>query len=424
MMNCLKKQFLENSCKNELDAIINNTAVIYFSPEGVVLHANDLFLSAIGYSLNEIVGKHHKIFCSEKQTQTSEYSGFWQALSSGNSKSGTFTRYNKNGDKIYLEASYFPVVNKKGKITKVMKVAKDITTIKEILNGKDAILSALDKSLAVIEFSPNGVIINANKNFLNVVGYQLSDITGKHHKIFCDDAFSKLSSAFWSELAKGQFKSGRFKRIGKQGNELWLEATYNPIIDEEGKVIKVIKFATYITDRIKMAQDVVDMAADISTTTSEITDKAKVVLNEAVDTSHNIANQIMETSGLGQELILQSKNINEIVNLIKRIADQTNILALNAAIEAARAGEAGRGFAVVAEEVRKLAAITGNSTEKISEVVRQNTLLIESIHSQLSSVTRIALHGKASVSEVAAGLSDIESGIKRFVIVIDKMKPE
>jgi methyl-accepting chemotaxis protein len=276
--------------------------------------------------------------------------------------------------------------------------------------------------MAVIEFLPDGQVLTANNNFLTVMNYRLEQVAGKHHRMFCDDEFYRNNNNFWRDLSSGQFKSGRFKRLDSRGNVIWLEASYNPIFDEQGHVYKIIKFASDITERVNATMQAVELAAATSEQTSQIASNAVVVLHDAVETSHQIAKQVQNASTLGGQLMAQSKNINDIVVTIRGIADQTNLLALNAAIEAARAGDAGRGFAVVADEVRKLASRTAEATAEITKVVQNNTGLISQIDGELSSITGIALHGEESINSVASGLEDVGSGVSRFVEMVERLK--
>ncbi|SBS26050.1 Biofilm dispersion protein BdlA [Marinomonas spartinae] len=293
----------------------------------------------------------------------------------------------------------------------------------ESLKNKDAILTALDLSLAVIEFDPKGFILTANRNFLSTVNYTLEEVQGKHHKIFCDDAFYRQHPDFWRSLSEGKFDTGRFKRYSKNGSVLWLEATYNPIFDEDGKVYKVIKFASDITERVNLAFNAADQAVTTSEQTSQVTSNAVQVLESAVQTSKDIAERVHTATQTGSELKVQSKSIVDIVVTIRSIADQTNLLALNAAIEAARAGDAGRGFSVVADEVRNLAGNTADATTEIARVVEQTQKLIAQMDEVLGAVSGIANQGQQSIHEVSQGLTEITSGVARFVDMVDKMKP-
>lgn len=409
--------------ENELNAIRSNIAFISFSPDGHILDANKLFLEAAGYNYTEVVGRHHRMFCSEAYSKSADYLQFWQQLATGQPQTGTFLRRRKDGADLYLQASYFPVPDDSGKVSKVIKIACDVTRDQQLLRDKNAIMSALDKSLAVIEFSPEGQILHANQNFLDTVHYRLEQICGQHHKIFCFDDFYRQHPDFWQKLGSGQLFSGRFERKDAHGQRVWLEATYNPIRDEHGRVYKVIKFASDISARVNAARQAVEVAAATSEETSQITGNAVKVLGEAVATSMQIASQVQQAASNGAQLSLQAKNISDIVTTIRAIAEQTNLLALNAAIEAARAGESGRGFAVVADEVRKLAARTSEATAEIAKVVQINAGLIQTIDQQLSAISGIAAHGQHAVEDVAAGIKDVGQGVANFVAVVEKLKP-
>ncbi|HHQ4709596.1 TPA: methyl-accepting chemotaxis protein [Aeromonas veronii] len=395
-----------------IDAVKVGVATISFTPSGEILEANPLFLSVVGYSEQEVIGKHHRIFCDAHYVQSSSYAQFWEQLRQGHSHSGTYQRFDKQGRELWLEATYFPV-KLDGKVVRVVKIASDITESYQQLSRQKAIISALDRALAIIEFTPKGEIVTANQNFLSCVGYSLSQLKGQHHRLFCDESFYREQPHFWDDLAHGQLKSGLFSRRDSHGNEIWLEATYNPIKDESGKVVKVIKFASEVTERIKRAQAVseaANIAQTISQETTRFAETGSELLAASVAISSAISEQVSRTSGLIGQLNEQSKSIEAIVSTISSIAEQTNLLALNAAIEAARAGDQGRGFAVVADEVRQLAARTSLSTGEIASVVQKNRELTAQITGNINEVATSAQRGKEQIGEVSGVMAQIEQG--------------
>ena len=391
------------------DAVHGSVATITFSPDGTVLAANDLFLNVVGFSASEVVGQHHRIFCDKQYAQSSAYQQFWADLKQGRSRTGVFQRFNRRGEPIWLEATYFPV-KLRGIVTKVIKIAADITEHHLQLLSQQAVVKALDRSLAVIEFTPTGEVLTANANFLNTMGYTLAQVQGKHHRIFCDDHFYQENPHFWEELGRGQFKSGLFCRFNSHGSKVWLEATYNPILDDNRRVVKVIKFASDITERINKSDAVREaamLAHDAARETLSCAERGAGLLASVVDTSSLIASQLTHSIGLINQLNEQSRSIEAIVSTISSIADQTNLLALNAAIEAARAGDQGRGFAVVADEVRQLAARTSLSTDEIAKVVQNNRELTAKVTAEMSDVAGSAELGKQQVGEVNEVMSEI-----------------
>lgn len=370
----------------ELQAIQQHLAMIEFTPEGKILGANQSFLEVVGYREDEVVGEHHRMFCDSDYAKSDEYRQFWQRLAAGEAQSKTFSRVGKAGNKIWLEATYFPVIDN-GQVSKVIKVASDVTKKTDESLETQAIIKALDRSQAVIEFMPDGTILNANQNFLNTVGYSLDDIQGQHHRLFCDDQFYQDNPSFWQDLAQGAYKSGTFERRNSMQQPIWLEATYNPVFDSSGKVIKVIKFATDITHAHKQQQAIKD-ASDMAYQAFEDAEKewveCGVMLDESVAMSAKVTDEVAKAGNLIAELTEHSNRIEETINVIRGISEQTNLLALNAAIESARAGEHGRGFAVVSEEVRKLSQHTHTSTSEIEAVTKTNAELVERAMSYLN----------------------------------------
>ncbi|QVI70304.1 PAS domain-containing protein [Pseudomonas syringae] len=355
-------------------ALEKSMAVIELSLDGKILRANDNFLAAMGYRAEELTTKTHRDFCEPEILRSREYADLWASLKAGKFISGTFKRVGKNGDSVWLEASYNPVIDAQGKVSKVVKYALDVTARVMLENETNSKLAAVDRAMAICEFEPNGNVITANNNFLNVMGYALTEIKGKHHRTFCEPTLvnSQEYTEFWRKLNHGEFIGDQFKRIGKHGRVVWLEATYNPVFDVDGKLYKIVKFASDITQRVeKQEADAhgASRAYHISAETEKVAEQGTLVIQDTAREMRQISENIGASAKLVSQLGDRSEQITAIVNTIRGIADQTNLLALNAAIEAARAGDQGRGFAVVADEVRQLAGRTSGSTTEIAEMI-------------------------------------------------------
>jgi methyl-accepting chemotaxis protein len=251
----LKSQVTELTAK--LAALDKSQAVIEFAMDGTILTANDNFLHAMGYRLEEVKGQHHRIFMDEKEAQSPEYSQFWQQLSRGEFVSAEFKRMGKGHKEIWIQASYNPIFDDSGRPVKVIKFATDITQQKNQSADFEGQIEAIGKSQAVIEFSMDGIIQSANDNFLHALGYSLDEIKGQHHSLFVDPVYKNSDEyrKFWQALNRAEFSTGEYKRIGKGGREIWIQASYNPILDLNGKPVKVVKYATDITSKKLQAVD-------------------------------------------------------------------------------------------------------------------------------------------------------------------------
>jgi methyl-accepting chemotaxis protein len=239
--------------EGKVEAINRAQAVIEFELDGTVVSANENFLRIFGYGLDEIVGKHHRIFCDPGYAASPEYAEFWHKLGRGEYHAAEFKRLAKGGREIWLQASYNPIFDMDGRPFRVVKFATDVTAVKLQNAEFEGKIQAINRSQAVIEFELGGTVITANDNFLRILGYGLDEVVGKHHRIFCDPGYAESPqySEFWQKLGRGEYDAGEFKRIRKDGTEVWLQASYNPIFDMDGRPFKVVKFASDITREVE-----------------------------------------------------------------------------------------------------------------------------------------------------------------------------
>ncbi|MDG4718431.1 MULTISPECIES: methyl-accepting chemotaxis protein [Thalassospira] len=402
----------------QIDAISKAQAVIAFDLDGNILDANDNFLATMGYQLSEIQGKHHRIFVAEDYANSKEYKEFWKQLAAGKHLAAEYQRFGKGGKEVWIQASYNPIMDMSGRPFKVVKYATDITAQKLQAANFAGQIEAIHKSQAVISFEMDGTIRNANPNFLNAMGYSFEEVVGKHHSIFIDpaEAQSPEYEAFWEALRRGEHKVAEFRRIGKGGREVWIQASYNPVVDMNGRPIKVVKYATDITRQIMARRKAKQLAENSSTSAEAVASASEEMLaaiqeiSESMHRSQIAMNDIVsktdEANEVRADLETTSESMAGVVQIIRDLAEQVNLLALNATIEAARAGEAGKGFAVVAGEVKNLANQTARATDEIETQIGAMMNITKRVVASTAGISTSAESVSGYVDSIASAVEE------------------
>jgi methyl-accepting chemotaxis protein len=392
-----------NKLADDMKAISTAQAMISFSPDGTILHANENFLKTLGYTLDEIVGKHHRMFCDEAIRTSPDYQRFWSDLAAGRFQSGQFRRLSKAGDDVWIEATYNPVFSG-GRVVRILKIASDITASKIASLHDGNRLRAIDQSQAIIEFETDGTIVEANENFLKAMGYERAEIIGKHHRMFCDPSYIETSeyAGFWERLRGGEFISSNFVRYGKGGREVWIQAAYTPVFNSRGKVYKVIKVATDISPRMRavkiIGQAIKRLAeGDLTLRLTEVLDP--VLENTRLDV--NTAAQALDETMAGIVRAAQALSENAAV-----ISDVSNSIAANGERQAATVEET----AAALEEINRTVKDTSSRTHATTRLVSETRANAEASGTVVTQAT-------SAMDEIAGSSREIEN----IIGVIDEI---
>jgi methyl-accepting chemotaxis protein len=339
------------------------------------------------------------MFVEESYAASPEYAEFWKKLRKGDFDRGEYRRIAKGGKTVWLLASYNPVFDAQGKLLEIVKFATDVTAEKLRTSDSQGQIDAIHRVQGVIEFDLQGIILTANPIFLNLMGYRLEEVVGKHHSIFVEPGHEATQEyrEFWANLRAGRPDARVYKRFGKHGKQVWIQASYNPILDVDGRPWKVVKFAADLTEIINQTETTQTTAHTVATATEEMS-AAIAEISRNMDLSRGATQEIRrvasESGAEASHLVTSVKAMEKIATLIRSIAGQVNMLALNATIEAARAGEAGKGFAVVAGEVKNLSNQTAHATDEIGK--------------EISSVQAIASRVAESIQQTMSGVAQVE----------------
>lgn len=423
--------------KATLAAIERSFAIIEFDPQGKILTANENFCAATGYRLEEIRGRHHSIFVEPAYTKTAEYAAFWSKLAGGQFDAQEYVRIGKDGQEIWLQASYNPVRDVLGKVYKIVKVA--VVTTEAALRAADTRgkLAAISRAQAMIEFTPEGRILDANDRFLEAMSYERNEIIGKHHSMFVEPGFANSPDyeLFWKKIQAGEFISDEFKRIGKNGKVVWLQASYNPIFDHKNRVIKVVKFANDVTNRVHTIADIgqgldklahgslthrLDKAADPAyqtlcsdfNTAIENLESTISTLSSSVDTVGNGAHEIAAASNdLAHRTEIQASNLAETASTLNQITTTVSHSA-EGARHAAQAASTIRADVTQAEAVVNNAIRAMEQIKETSRKISQITGMIEQIAFQTNLLALNAGVEAARAGEAGKGFAVVATEVR------------
>ncbi|GAB2562521.1 PAS domain-containing methyl-accepting chemotaxis protein [Dyella jejuensis] len=420
--------------QGQIEALHKAQAIIEFRLDGTILDVNENFLRTMGYERKEVIGNHHRMFVDPVEREGDNYKKFWERLGSGEHYTGQYKRMAKGGREVWIQASYSPILDRRGRPFKVVKHAIDVTAQRLQTADMEGRLAAINRAQAVISFDLDGTILDANDNFLATLGYQREEVVGRHHRLFVDAATreSEAYREFWARLREGEYNAGLFSRVRKDGTEVWIQATYNPILDMTGRPFKIVKYATDVTEQTRAVQTLQSALGSLSETVPAIASQAsnaRSLANDASSSASSGGSMVNELVGTISDINQRAQSMAEIIGVMDSIAFQTNILAINAAVEAAHAGEQGRGFGVVAQEVRALAQRSAQSARDIRELI-QNAVDSLAEGSQrarqageaMHAIVASALQVNERVGQIANAADSQASGIAQVNRAIERLR--
>jgi len=391
--------------RGQIAAIHKSQAVIEFMLDGTILTANDNFLKTLGYTLDEIKGRHHGMFVDPAYRESAEYKRFWEKLGRGEYEAGQYKRVGKGGKEIWIQASYNAILDRKGRPFKVVKYATDITEQKLRNADFEGQLAAIHKSQAVIEFSLDGKILAANENFLKTLGYALAEIKGQHHSMFVEPAYRQSAEykQFWEKLGRGEYDSGQYKRFGKNGKEIWIQASYNPILDMNGKPFKVVKYATDVTATVKAVQQI--QAAVTAAKNNDLTKRIPL-------------------EGKSGDIRLLCAGVNDLLDTVAKIVSEFKVAAREVASASSEISTSTTDLSQRTEEQAASLEETSSSMATISETVKKNAQDAQQANQFAENTRAVADRGGQVVTEAVSAMARIaeSSGkISDIISVIDEI---
>ena len=380
-----------------LAALDKSQALIEFEPDGTIVTANGNFLGVMGYALSEVQGRHHSMFLEPAYAASADYKEFWGKLTRGEFQRALFKRIGKGGSEVWIEASYNPLIGKGGKVYRIVKMASDVTDRHNESADARGQIAAISRSQAVIEFSLDGMVLTANQNFCNALGYHIDEIKGQHHRMFVrpQDVASPEYAEFWRSLARGEFQAAEYLRIGKNGREVWIQASYNPIYDGNGRPYKVVKYATDITARkaaVNELSHVLGMLADGNLTChidgrfpGEL-EQVRVAFNETVDRFSTIVHELRQTSSSLRaatgEILAGANDLAERTTRQAAAVEETS-----AAVE--QLSQAVGANAKRADTARNTARSVSDGAKVAGEVMGQANQAMDAVTTQASKISNI-----------------------------------